>query len=656
MLRSTLNLGILAHVDAGKTTLSERLLYAAGVIGQVGSVDAGTTQTDSLALERQRGITIRAAVVALDIEGTAVNLIDTPGHPDFIAEVDRVLGVLDGAVLVISAVEGVQPQTRVLMRALARLRVPTLLFVNKVDRAGADVDRVLAEIRRRLPVAAVPMSRVQWQGTREARVTAQASGLVDVLAANDERLLAAYVEDEAALTAARLRTELAAQTARAQAHPVFAGSAVTGAGVETLMAALVELLPAATGDAGAPASGRIFKIERGAAGEKVAYVRMFAGTLRTRDRLAGPRDKVTAITVFDGGAWVRRDAVRPGEIGKLWGVGAIRVGDVIGVPRPSDPTPQFAPPMLEAVVAPRRSEDHAALRSALGQLADQDPLIDVRSDDIHRELAVTLYGEVQKEVIGATLAADYGIDVEFRETTTLCIERPRGTGEAVEILNAPDNPFRATIGLRVEPADGVEFRLAVDFRTVPLYVYRNVREFASSMERYVRDTLREGLRGWPVRDCRVTMTASNYSNPDGPPATRGPLSSAADFRKLTPLVLMRALELAGTAVCEPVARVRLDVPAATLGAVMSVLSRLDATTEAQTVRGDEVVVGAVLTAASAQELHRRLPGVTGGEGVLESTLAGFRPVRGTPPSRRRTLVDPRNREQYLAAVGRQVLL
>ena len=142
-----LNLGILAHVDAGKTSLTERLLHAAGVIDQPGSVDAGNTQTDSLALERRRGITIRSAVVSFTVGGVAVNLIDTPGHPDFISEVERVLGVLDGAVLVLSAVEGVQPQTRILMRALQRLGVPTLLFVNKIDRAGADVDAVLESIR-----------------------------------------------------------------------------------------------------------------------------------------------------------------------------------------------------------------------------------------------------------------------------------------------------------------------------------------------------------------------------------------------------------------------------------------------------------------------------------------------------------------------------
>src|SRR5438309_4751945 len=167
----TLNLGILAHVDAGKTTLTERLLYAAGVIDEIGSVDDGTTQTDTLALERQRGITIKSAVVSFELDGVPVNLIDTPGHPDFIAEVERVLSLLDGAVLVVSAVEGVQPQTRILMRALKRLRVPTLLFVNKIDRAGADDERVLRAISERLTNAIVPIGRPHGLGNRMAYFT-----------------------------------------------------------------------------------------------------------------------------------------------------------------------------------------------------------------------------------------------------------------------------------------------------------------------------------------------------------------------------------------------------------------------------------------------------------------------------------------------------
>ena len=169
MSQRELNLGIVAHVDAGKTTLTERLLYEAGVIDEIGSVDAGTTQTDTLDLERQRGITIKSAVASFALDDVHVNLIDTPGHPDFIAEVERVLSVLDGAVLVISAVEGVQPQTRILMRALQRLRIPTLLFVNKIDRAGADDDRVLRAISERLEAAVVPMSAPDAAGHAQTR-------------------------------------------------------------------------------------------------------------------------------------------------------------------------------------------------------------------------------------------------------------------------------------------------------------------------------------------------------------------------------------------------------------------------------------------------------------------------------------------------------
>ncbi|MEU5722023.1 GTP-binding protein [Micromonospora sp. NPDC047738] len=274
----TLNLGILAHVDAGKTSLTERLLHSAGVVDELGSVDDGSTRTDTLTLERQRGITIRSAVVSFPVAGVTVNLIDTPGHPDFIAEVERALGVLDGAVLVVSAVEGVQAQTRVLARTLHRLGIPTLIFVNKVDRAGADPDRVLRQIVDRLTPDVVALGQVDAPGTPAARWVpvrpddpGHTTRLVDLLTAHDDALLAAYVADERAVTPARLRAALAAQTARARVHPAYAGSAITGAGVDDLIAGLAELLPAADGDHQAPLSGTVFKVERGPAGEKIAY-------------------------------------------------------------------------------------------------------------------------------------------------------------------------------------------------------------------------------------------------------------------------------------------------------------------------------------------------------------------------------------------------
>ena len=338
-----LNLGILAHVDACKTTLTERLLYAAGVIDEIGSVDDGSTQTDSMELERKRGITIKSAVVSFVIDDVTVNLIDTPGHPDFIAEVERVLSVLDGAVLVISAVEGVQPQTRVLMRAMQRLHIPTLIFVNKIDRSGAGDERVLQAISERLTPAIVPMGSVRALGTRAADFAPWGAadagftaGLADVLAERNDSILVAYVEDETGIPYRRLREELAAQTGRALVHPVFFGSALTGAGLGSVISGIAELLPAADRDVDGPVSGSVFKIERGPSGERIAYVRMFSGTLRTRDRLRFGQDsegKVTAISVFDRGSGVQRAPVSAGEIGKLWGLDEIEIGDPVGRPR-----------------------------------------------------------------------------------------------------------------------------------------------------------------------------------------------------------------------------------------------------------------------------------------------------------------------------------
>jgi len=657
LLSRTLNLGVLAHVDAGKTTLTERLLFETGAIGAIGRVDDGTTLTDSLDLERRRGITIRSAIASLVIGDVSVNIIDTPGHPDFIAEVDRVLGVLDGAVLVVSAVEGVQPQTRVLMRALQRLRVPTLIFINKIDRGGADVDAVLRGIERRLAVRAVPLTGATNAGTRAAAVVKPAPDelhavLIDTLVDDDDALLEAYVADVAGVTPARLWATLADQTAKSLVYPVYVGSAMTGTGTAELMSGLVSLLPVAARDDRGPCAGRIFKIERGTGGEKIAYVRMFTGTLRVRDRV---QDKVTGIRVFERGAWARQGTVRAGDIGKLWGLAHAQIGEPIGLRQDDAVRHHFAPPTLVALIAPDRQEQHVALRAALAQLAEQDPLINIRSE-LSGDLAVSLYGEVQKEIIEATLAADYGIAVTFRDTTPLYIERPAGIGAAEETLNSATNPFHAAIGLRVEPTtSGFAFRLDVDYQSVPLYVYRNIDEFASAMKQYVRVALQEGLYGWAVDDCLVTMTSSNYSIADGPPSRRGPLSTAADFRKLTPLVLIQALRKAGTYVCEPISGVRIDAPATSMGSVLGMLARQGAAVHAQSIRGEEIRIEAELPADGVRALQRGLPAATNGDGVLDSTFAGYQPVHGEPPIRRRTSPNPLNRQEYLAAMSGQTL-
>jgi len=662
----TLNLGIVAHVDAGKTSLTERLLFEAGVIGEVGSVDAGSTQTDSLPLERQRGITIKSAVVSFAIGGVTVNLIDTPGHPDFIAEVERVLGVLDGAVLVISAVEGVQAQTRVLMRALRRLHIPTMIFVNKIDRGGADDERTLRDISGKLTPAVIAMGSASDLGSPSAGFIPYGAGddaftarLAYLLADHDDALLAAYVQDEKAVPYRQLRAGLAAQAGQGLLHPVFFGSAMTGAGVDALAAGLTELLPAADDDAdgpvsgtpvsGTPVSGTVFKVERGPAGEKIAYVRMFSGLVHVRDRLqfgSGGAGRVTAISVFDRGPAAQRASVAAGQIGKLWGLGDIQIGDTVGMRGTIPVRHHFAPPTLETVVVPRRLADMGALYVALTQLAEQDPLIDLRQDGVRQELLISLYGEVQKEVIGATLADDFGIEVGFRETTTICIERPIGTAGSAEFMDKQPNPFRATVGLRIDPAavgSGVQFQLAVELGSMPYSFFRAVEET-------VHLALRQGIWGWPVTDCRVTMTHSGYTPP--PPSGWSRWSSTAgDFRNLTPLVLMSALKLARTRVYEPMHSFRLQIPADALGPVLPVLARLRAVPHSQAIQGSSWTLEGEIPAAQVHQLQQQLPGLTGGEGVLECAFGHYQPVRGTTPTRPRSDHNPLNRKEYLARVA-----
>ena len=629
----TLNLGILAHVDAGKTSLTERLLYAAGVIDHVGRVDDGDTQTDTLALERRRGITIKSAVVSFEVDGTVVNLIDTPGHPDFIAEVERVLDVLDGVVLVVSAVEGVQAQTRVLMRTLRRLGLPVLIFVNKIDRAGARSEALLGEIAVKLGIEVVAMGFVRDLGTKDAAFVPYAGTAAEVLeplADHDDVLLTSYLS-ERPMTAERVRGELAEQTRTGQVHPVFFGSAITGAGVDELTAGVVALLPKAGGDVAAEPSGSVFKIERGPDGQKVALIRMFNGSLRVRDRLRFGRaeDTVTRISVVGRGAGTFPEALTAGRIGRVWGLAHARIGDPVGRQRRAAAAAAFAPPTLETVVVPDHRAAAPRLHQALTELAEQDPLINVRTAG--SEIAVSLYGEVQKEVIEATLAEEYGLRVAFRETTTICIEQVVGTGEAVTTKDAEDNPFLAGVGLRIEPGppgSGIAYaRDGFVLGTMP-------PAFFTAVEDTVRATLTHGLYGWQVTDCRVTLTHTGYFPRQSHAHAhfdKSMSSTGTDFRQLTPVVLMAALRKAGTRVCEPVHRFRLELPAETLAATLAMLAEVRAVPYETTPQGASVVLEGDVPAAQVYPLTRLLPGVTHGEGLVETSFHHYRPLSAVRP-------------------------
>jgi ribosomal protection tetracycline resistance protein len=640
----TLNLGILAHVDAGKTSLTERLLYEAGVVTHLGSVDAGTTQADTMALERRRGITIRSAVVSFRVDDVAVNLVDTPGHSDFVAEVERALAVLDGCVLVVSGVEGVQAQTLVLYRALRCLGIPTVFFVNKIDRRNADPRRVVREIRARLTDNTVCVGSVRDAGS-----------LTESLADLDDGVLAAAVGERPAYSWPELLARLGALTAAGRAHPVLFGSAITGAGVPELMRLLPTLLPPPRPEADAELRGLVFTIRRGDAGEKLVHVRLASGTLRVRDRVDlghGREDRVTALHVHRPGGPESSTALVAGQIGVVRGLESARIGDAVGS-WPDHVDDQFVRPLLEAVVDPVDPTDRVALYAALGRLVEQDPLIDVRQDDGRREVSVSLYGEVQKEVLGSLLEADYGVPVTFRESTPICVERLIGSGADAELIATPTNPFLATVGLRVEPAPlgaGVSVGLEVELGSMP-------SAFFTAVEDSVRATLRQGPHGWEIPDCAVTITHSGYWGRHSighADFTKSLSSTAADYRCLAPLVLMTALQRARTMVCVPVHRFELEIPERLYATVLSALPRLGATPLQTAQRGPHLVVHGTVPAVAVHALQQRMPDLTSGEGLLTTRLDHYAPALGAPPIRPRTDDDPTDRINYLKTTTRRV--
>jgi ribosomal protection tetracycline resistance protein len=620
---NTLTMGILAHVDAGKTSLTERLLHTAGVIDQIGRVDDGSTQTDSMELERRRGITIRSAVVSFELGDLTVNLIDTPGHSDFIAEVERALSVLDGAVLVISAVEGVQVQTRLLMRTLTRLRIPTLLFVNKIDRMGARYDELLADIARLLTPSAVAMSSVRGLGTRQARVVPlPVTTAAEMLAEGNDAFLARYLDDGLAID--DVRRELAEQVRRARVHPVYFGSAMTGEGVADLISGIRSWLPRATGSAGDPLQATVFKVERGSAGEKIASARVFAGELHARQPIEGHRGgsayevKPTSLRVFERGGTRSVDCVEAGQIVALRGLKQVQIGDELGTPTGRGGQ-LFAPPTLETVV---RAADRSKLFQALQQLAEQDPLIRVRKNELLSEVSVNLYGEVQKEVIAALLDSEYGLAVTFSETTPIHVERPVGTGTAGRDIGDPDNPWLAGVGFRISPAPvgtGLDYRSEVEYGALP-------KAFHTAIEETTRLWLGAGLYGWEVIDCRVDVIQASWSSPT---------TVAADFRQLVPVVLADALRDAATRVCEPVSSFELELPRDAVSAVMGKLAEATATVDDTTIGPDQARLTGLIPVGRVHAFEAQLPGLTHGEGVLLTSFEGFHPAPGRPPIRPR---------------------
>ncbi|CAL9372991.1 elongation factor G [Streptomyces sp. enrichment culture] len=664
------NLGILAHVDAGKTTVTERILYATGTTHKRGEVHDGTTVTDFDPQERDRGITIFSAAVTCSWNGHRINLIDTPGHIDFADEVERSLRVLDGAVAVFDAVAGVEPQSESVWRQADRHGVPRIAFVNKMDRAGADLDAAVASIRQRLhpvplavhlPIGAedafagvvdlLGMRALTWDDEDEARDPAPVPDVLREEALRRRRLLeeavaelhpAALEEfcDTGALRTGTLTAALRDLTSRGEAVVVLCGSAYRNRGIEPLLDAVLAYLPSPLdvppvrgthdgaeqerpADPAAPLAALAFKVNATATG-RLTYLRVYSGTIEQGDTVwdatAGRAERVGRILRVRADRHARLDRAVAGDIVAVVGLKAARAGATLCAPDAPlvlEP-PGTAEPVVSVAVEALRSTDAGRLASGLARLAEEDPSLVVRTDAETGQTVLSGMGELHLEVAVERIRRDHGLGV--------AVGRPRVSHRETVGRGVSGFVYRhvkqdggagqfAHVVLDVEPLDGTgsgfAFRSTVVGGRVP-------QEYVRAVEAGCRDALAEGpLGGHPVTGLRVTLTDGSTHVKD---------SSDTAFRTAGRLGLRDALRACAMVLLEPVAEVTVTVPQDAVGSVLGDLAARRGRVTGSVTRAGAAVVTATVPLAELFGYATRLRSRTQGRGTFTSRPTGYAPA------------------------------
>ena len=626
------NIGFFAHVDAGKTTLSEQLLLHSGTIREAGSVDRGTAHTDDLPVERRRGISVRATCVSLEWKGTAIHLIDTPGHTDFSAEIERSFWALDGAVLLIDAVQGIQPQTETLFRALKDQKIPLLLFLNKTDRPEANPDAVLARIRRRLSEDACPL----WD--REA--------LTEYVCGTSEELMLRYLEEDMP-GPEEIRRQLAVLSREGKAFPVLRGSALKGLGIEELLDAVLDYLPGPEAEDGL--CGVAFSVAWDRVMGRGMWVRLYGGRLENRMglELRTGTDRVTGepITVQRKISQIRNAAgedtgtLTAGEVGVVYGLGELPIGHIFGspdrLPRKVNPGSLRAPLIMVRAI-PENPEQLHALREACGTLSSEDPLLQAQYVERTGEIQLQVMGKIQLEILKEVLETRFGLKASFSEPAVIYREtiRQRATGFVAYTM---PKPCWAVLEFDLAPGkrgSGVRFSSAVSGKDIlPRYQHQ--------VEQALPLALSQGRLGWQTTDLEITLIGGNHHLIHTHPL---------DFIVATPMAIQDGLRRGGSVLLEPILEATFVIPADCAGRIMSDVQQMRG--EITETESDEtaMTLKALVPVATSLDYPAQFASVTHGKGAMSTALHGYRecPLELGKTAARRG-VDPLDTAKYILA-------
>ena len=607
-----INIGILAHVDAGKTTLTESLLYTSGAILELGSVDKGTTRTDTMFLERQRGITIQAAVTSFNWNDYKINIVDTPGHTDFITEVYRSLSVLDGAILVISAKDGVQAQTRILFHALQKMNIPTIIFINKIDQYGINLNNIYQNIKEKLSNDIIVMQNVTLTPEISIKNIIDLDEWDPVISKND-KLLKKYIAGEK-LTIQELTYEESRCVKKGSLFPIYHGSARNNIGTQQLIEAISNLFCSEMNENDSELCGRVFKIEYTDHKQRLVYLRLYSGTLHLRDTIILPEKKkvkLTEIYIPSNGEMIQTKTVCSGDIFIIPN-NTLRLNDIIGNEKllPCNVWNDKTVPILRTRIEPIKIEEREKLLDALTEIADTDPLLRYYVDTITHEIVISFLGTVQLEVICSLLIEKYHINIRIEDPTVIYLEKPLQKADYTIHIEVPPNPFWASIGLSITPlpiGSGIQYESKVSLG------YLN-QSFQNAVREGINYGLEQGLYGWEVTDCKICFEYGVYYSP---------VSTPSDFRFLAPIVLEQTLKKAGTQLLEPYLSFILFTPQGYLSRAYNDAQKHCAIIETSQSKNDEIIFTGHIPVRCINEYRNTLTLYTNGQAVFLTELKDY---------------------------------
>lgn len=615
------NIGIIAHVDAGKTTITEHMLYVAGELRTPGSVDSGTSISDTLQVERERGISVRAATIRFTYRDTIFNLIDTPGHSDFAGEVERALTALDGAILVLSAAEGVEAQTTQLWHYLHELSIPTIIFINKIDRMTADVQRVIESIHTQLTDGAILLQKPVNSATAEADIAAlvldakseSSTELIEKIIEHDDTLLNAYLEGSVP-SPEQLKTSLGASCRAGTLHPTLLGAAKNGIGITQLLDAAIDFLPQPQPAAGQPVAGVVYKIEHRAKLGKCTYVRLFAGELKPRDSIQNEThqcgEKINRILLPTCHGLQDAPTLQAGEVALITGLKTAQAGDALGaLHHRSHPLLAASPFAVE--VTPNDTADFTALAEALGILNSEEPNLNFQWDRDERQLTLQVMGYIHIQILAQTLKDRFGLNVTLSAPAIIYRETPSAEFTCAEAYTMP-KPCWAVVQFVIKPGapgSGIQYHSRV---SVDAIATRYQRE----LEKAVPLALRQGPGGWEVTDIDVTLVSGEDHEIHSRPG---------DFIIATHLALMQGLEKIGTTLLEPIFAYSIAIEEDKCGRVMSDMLRMRGSYDPPIIQSGMARITGIVPAAEAMDYQITLSGISSGKSTFFTQFDGYAP-------------------------------